>query len=151
MTCSQTGSSCAGDYPCLISTVALITVIFYFDPSTKSATSAFRTVTAPPEINGRAAETFVELNQRVEEGQPLFRLDSAEQEAEIETARRLIAEIEAPWSWPSPGSQEADGRIVQARGALQQAMDEFEARVEANRKSAGSIAEREVERMARAG
>ena len=133
---------------CLILTVSLITTIFYFHPSTKSATSVFRTVTVLPQINGRVAETFVELNQRVEEGQPLFRLDSAEQEAEIQTARRRIAEIEAAMVVAKSRLQEADGRIVQARGALQQAMDEFEARSEANRKSAGSIAEREVERMA---
>jgi multidrug resistance efflux pump len=132
---------------CLILTVALITTIFYFHPSTKSATSVFRTVTVLPQINGRVAETFVELNQRVEEGQSLFRLDSTEQEAEIETARRRIAEIEAAIMVAKSRLQEADGRIIQARGALQQAVDEFQARSEANRKSPGSIAEREVERM----
>jgi len=132
---------------CLILTVALITTIFYFHPSTKSATSVFRTVTVLPQINGRVAETFVELNQRVEEGQPLFRLDSTAQEADIETARRRIAEVEAAMVVAKSRLAEAEGRIVQARGALQQATDEFEARAEANRKSAGSIAEREVERM----
>ncbi len=132
---------------CLILTVALITTIFYFHPSTKSATSVFRTVTVLPQINGRVAETFVELNQQVEEGQPLFRLDSTAQEADIETARRRIAEVEAAMVVAKSRLAEAEGRIVQARGALQQATDEFEARAEANRKSAGSIAEREVERM----
>ena len=43
---------------------------------------------------------------------------------------------------------EAEGRIVQARRALQQAKDELTARSEANRLSAGAVAEREVERMA---
>ncbi len=132
---------------CLILTVALITTIFYFHPSTKSATSVFRTVTVLPQINGRVAETFVELNQQVEEGQPLFRLDSTAQEADIETARRRIAEVEAAMVVAKSRRSEAEGRIVQARGALQQATDEFEARAEANRKSAGSIAQREVERM----
>ena len=132
---------------CLILTVALITTIFYFHPSTKSATSVFRTVTVLPQINGRVSETFVELNQRVEEGQPLFRLDSTAQEADIETARRRIAEVEAAMVVAKSRLAEAEGRIVQARGALQQATDELEARAEANRKSAGSIAEREVERM----
>ena len=132
---------------CLILTVALITTIFYFHPSTKSATSVFRTVTVLPQINGRVAETFVELNQRVEEGQSLFRLDSTAQEADMETARRRIAEVEAAMVVAKSRLAEAEGRIVQARGALQQATDEFEARAEANRKSAGSIAEREVERM----
>jgi multidrug resistance efflux pump len=42
---------------------------------------------------------------------------------------------------------EADGRIVQARGALQQAVDELTARAEVQRRSPGSIAEREVERI----
>ena len=38
----------------------------------------FRTVTVMPETKGRVAETFVDINQRVEKGQPLFRLDSSE-------------------------------------------------------------------------
>jgi hypothetical protein len=80
---------------CLILTLSLITTIFYFHPATKAATSVFRTVTVMPEKSGRVAETFVELNQRVKAGQPLFRLDSTEQEAAAETARRKIAEVEA--------------------------------------------------------
>ncbi len=132
---------------CLILTISLITTIFYFHPSTKSATSVFRTVTVLPQINGRVVETFVDLNQRVKEGQPLFRLDSTEQEAEVETARRKITEVEAAMVVAKSQLAEADGRIVQARGALQQAKDELEARAKANRLSAGSIAEREVERM----
>ena len=42
---------------------------------------------------------------------------------------------------------EADGRIVQARGMLQQALEEFEARSKANSKTASTFAEREVDRM----
>ena len=49
---------------CLILTISLITTIFYFHPSTKAATSVFRTVTILPETNGRVAEVFVEINQR---------------------------------------------------------------------------------------
>jgi multidrug resistance efflux pump len=41
---------------------------------------------------------------------------------------------------------EADGRIVQARGGLQQATDEFRARAEVQKRSPGSVAERDVER-----
>ncbi|MBK5964756.1 secretion protein HlyD [Thiocystis minor] len=132
---------------CLILTLSLITTIFYFHPSTKAATSVFRTVTILPETSGRVAETFVDINQRVAEGQPLFRLDSTQQEAAVETARRKIAETEAAMVVAKSQLAEADGRIVQSRGALQQAIDEFAARSEANRKSAGTIAEREVGRM----
>ena len=131
---------------CLILTLSLITTIFYFHPSTKAATSVFRTVTILPERNGRVDETYVEINQRVKAGQPLFRLDTTEQEATIETARRKIAEIEAGMIVAKSQLAEADGRIVQARGGLQQATDEFRARAEVQRRSPGSVAERDVER-----
>jgi multidrug resistance efflux pump len=132
---------------CLILTLSLITTIFYFHPATKAATSVFRTVTVLPETSGRVAETFVDLNQRVEAGQPLFRLDSTAQEAAVDTARRKIAEIEATMGTAKFQLAEAEARIVQARGALQQATDERERRAEVQRKSPGSIAEAEVERI----
>lgn len=132
---------------CLILTLSLITTIFYFHPSTKAATSVFRTVTVLPETSGRVAETFVDLNQRVEAGQPLFQLDSTAQEAAVDTARRKIAEIEANMGTAKFQLAEAEARIVQARGALQQATDERERRAEVQRRSPGSIAEAEVERI----
>jgi len=131
---------------CLILTLSLITTIFYFHPATKAATSVFRTVTLLPETSGRVAETFVELNQRVEEGQPLFRLDSTAQEAALDTARRKVAEVEAKMIVAKSQLAEADARIVQARGSLEQATDEFTARAEVQRRSPGSVAERDVER-----
>jgi multidrug resistance efflux pump len=106
----------------------------------------FRTVTVLPERSGRVAETYVDINQRVTAGQPLFRLDSTEQEAAVETARRKIAEIEAAMIVAQSQLAEADGRIVQARGGLQQATDEFRARAEVQKRSPGSVAERDVER-----
>jgi multidrug resistance efflux pump len=132
---------------CLILTVCLITTIFYFHPSTKSATSVFRSVAVLPQISGRVAETFVELNQRVEKGQPLLRLDSSEQEADIETARRRITEIEASIVVARSRLAEADGRIIQAQVTLEQALDEYEARSEANLRNRGTFSEREVDRM----
>ena len=131
---------------CLILTVSLITTIFYFHPSTKAATSVFRTVTILPETSGRVAEAFVDINQRVEAGQPLFRLDSTAQTAAVETARRRIAEVEAAMVAAKSQLAEAEGRIAQARGSLEQAEDEFKARSDVQRRSPGSISEREVER-----
>jgi multidrug resistance efflux pump len=131
---------------CLMLTITLITTIFYFHPSTTSAVSVFRTVTILPETNGRVAETFVEINQRVEEGQPLFRLDATAQEAAVDTARRRIAEVEAAAVVAQARRAEAEGRIVQADGALRQALDEFETRAELARRNPDAIAEREVER-----
>jgi multidrug resistance efflux pump len=132
---------------CLLLTLSLITTIFYFHPSTKAAVAVFRTVTVLPETSGRVAETFVELAQRVEEGQPLFRLDSTLQEAAVEISRRKIAEIDAAAVTAKSKLAEAEARIGQARGGLKQAVDEFERREEIQTRSPGSIAEAEVERM----
>jgi multidrug resistance efflux pump len=131
---------------CVILTVSLITTIFYFHPSTSAAVSVFRTVTILPEVNGRVAETFVDINQHVEEGQPLFRLDTTEQEAAIETARRRIAEVDAAITVAQSQLAEAEGRIRQARGSLQQALDEYETRAELMRRNASAISQREVDR-----
>jgi multidrug resistance efflux pump len=106
----------------------------------------FRTVTILPETSGRVAETFVEINQRVEAGQPLFRLDSTAQKAAVDAARLKIAEIEADIVVAQSQLEEADGKIVQARGSLQQAQDEYDTRAELERRSPGAIAAREVER-----
>src|SRR5450432_4278246 len=80
---------------CLVLAVCLITVIFYHHPSTTNATLFFRTVPIVPETNGRVAEVYVGLNSPIAKGAPIFRLDSSKQEADVETARRKIAEIEA--------------------------------------------------------
>ena len=61
------------------------------------------------------------MNDKVEAGQPLFRLDSSEQEAALETARRRIAEIDAEMAVAQTELAAADGLIDQAKGAYQQA------------------------------
>ncbi|WP_374302338.1 HlyD family secretion protein [Paracoccus sp. (in: a-proteobacteria)] len=131
---------------CLILTVSLITTIFYFHPSTHAAISVFRTVTILPETNGRVAETYVGINEIVEAGQPLFKLDDTEQRAEVETLTRQIAEIEASRAIVEANLREAEGRIVQAEGALTQANDEYQTRLGLLNRGAGAIAERDVQR-----
>jgi multidrug resistance efflux pump len=131
---------------CVMLTVALITTIFYFHPSTSSAVSVFRTVTILPETNGRVAETYVGINQRVTAGQPLFRLDAREQKAAIATAERQIAEVDAEARVARSQLAEAEGRIVQARGALKQAQDEYDTRAELMRRNPNAISQREVDR-----
>ena len=131
---------------CVILTLALITTIFYFHPSTNSAVSVFRTVTILPERGGRVAETYVDINQRVTAGQPLFRLDDAEQRAAIETADRRIAEVDAAARVAKAQLAEAEGRIAQARGSLRQAQDEYDTRAELLRRNSNAIAQRDVDR-----
>src|SRR5918993_1086114 len=80
---------------CLILTVGLITVIFYNHPSTTNVTLFFRTVPIVTEAVGRVSEVHVDMSGPVIKGAPLFTLDSATQQAAVETARRKIAEADA--------------------------------------------------------
>src|SRR3954462_3651368 len=47
---------------CLMLAVSLITVIFYFHPSTTNVTGFFRTIPILPEASGRVSEIYVGLN-----------------------------------------------------------------------------------------
>src|ERR1700726_5285701 len=100
---------------CLMLTVSLITMIFYFHPSTSSATLFFRTVPILPEASGRVAEVNVSFSAPVSKGDVIFRLDSSKQEAALEAAKRKIAEVDAAMV-----SAEAD--VTKAETQIQEAM-----------------------------
>jgi multidrug resistance efflux pump len=130
---------------CLILTVTLITTIFYFHPSTAAVNSVFRTVTILPETNGRVAEVFVELNQRVKEGQPLFRLDNTEQQVQLKTAKARLAELEAAEARAVAQLAEAEAQVAAARSNLKQAQDEYDTRADLFSRNPNAIPERQVE------
>jgi multidrug resistance efflux pump len=132
---------------CLLLTISLITLIFYYHPSTKDASTVFRTVTILPETTGRVAEVFVGVNAKVKAGDPLFRLDSSEQEAARETAQRQIAEADAEAAVAQTELAAADGLIQQAQGAYQQALDELETKQQLIAKNANVVSVREIERL----
>lgn len=132
---------------CVMLTVLLITIIFYYHPSTTSATSFFRTVPILPETNGRVSEVYVKLTGEIEKGQPIFKLDSTEQEAAVEVGKRRIAEVEASMAMATADIAVAEGQIQQARGALKQFVDELRVKQQlADRKSA-AVTPREIERL----
>ena len=56
-----------------------------------------------------------------QQGEVLFRLDSAKQEAALLTARRKIAETDAAMLAAEADIQKAEGQLQEAKGALQQA------------------------------
>jgi multidrug resistance efflux pump len=136
-----------GIVSCLLLTVALITLIFYFHPSTKSAVSFFRTVPILPEGAGRVAEVYVGLRDKVKAGQPIFRLDSTKQEAALETARRQVAETDAAIVVAQTDLAAADGKIREAEGAYKQALDELNTKTELQKRNPGTVAVREIERL----
>jgi multidrug resistance efflux pump len=136
-----------GIVSCLMLTIALITVIFYYHPSTNTVTSFYRTIPISPERIGRVAEIYAGLSDRVEQGAPIFRLDSSAQEAAAESARRRIAETDAAMVVARAEVLGADAQIEQARSSHQQALDELETKQELNRRGADIVARREIERL----
>ncbi len=130
---------------CIILTVSLITMIFYFHPSTSNATAAFRTVTILPEISGRVDQVYVTRNQKVNAGEPLFKLDSSQQKAALETAQKRIAEIDAEMLVAKSDLVAADARIKQAEAAFLQAKNDVNTQTELQRRNVA--ARNEVERL----
>lgn len=133
---------------CLIITVLLITTIFYFHPATTNVTLFFRTVPVVPETIGRVAEIFVPgYSGPVKKGDPLFRLDSSKQEAALETAKRKIAEVEAALAVAKADVIKAEGQVREAKGNVQQAQDELDTKLELQRRNAGVVAARDIEKL----
>lgn len=132
---------------CLMLTVALITVIFYFHPSTTTATLFFRTVPIIPETTGRVSQVHAEFSAPVKAGEVIFRLDSAKQEAAIETARRKIAEVDAALLAAQADILKADGQILEAKSAYQQASDELDTKRELQKRNPGIVPQRDIEKL----
>ncbi|MGA7786900.1 MAG: HlyD family secretion protein [Xanthobacteraceae bacterium] len=132
---------------CLMLTVCLITLIFYFHPSTDSVTLYFRTVPILPETSGRVAKVYVDFSGPVKQGAPIFKLDSSKQEAAVETARRKIAEVEADIVAAKADIVKADAQIRESQSNYQQAVDELDTKQELQRRNSGTVPEREIERL----
>jgi multidrug resistance efflux pump len=132
---------------CLMLTVSLITMIFYFHPATDSATLYFRTVPILPEGSGRVAEVNVGFSQAVKKGDVLFRLDSSKQQAALETARRKVAEVDASMTTAQADVVKAEAQIQEARSNLQQAQDELDVKSELQRRNPGIVPQRDIEKL----
>ncbi|MDP3693345.1 HlyD family secretion protein [Bradyrhizobium sp.] len=136
-----------GIITCFMLAVALITMIFYFHPSTTSATLYYRTVPIVPEATGRVAEVHRDFSAPVKKGEVIFKLDSSKQEAALETARRKIAEIDAALLAAQADILKSEGQLQEAKGAYQQASDELETKRELQRRSPGMVPQRDIEKL----
>jgi multidrug resistance efflux pump len=132
---------------CLMLTISLITMIFYYHPSTTSAAIYFRTVPILPEGSGRVAEVNVGYSQAVKSGDVLFRLDSSKQQAAVETAKRKVAEVDASMASAKADVVKADAQIGEAKASLQQARDELDVKTELQRRNPGIVPQRDIEKL----
>jgi len=132
---------------CLMLTVSLITMIFYFHPATSSATLYFRTVPILPEGSGRVAEVNVKFTQAVKKGDVLFTLDASRQQAALETAKRKIAEVDAMMQTAQADVIKAEAQVGEAKANYQQAKDELEVKSELQRRNPGIVPQRDIDKL----
>ncbi len=132
---------------CLMLTVSLITMIFYFHPATDSATLYFRTVPILPEGSGRVAEVKVAFSQPVRKGDVLFTLDSSKQQAAFETAKRKVAEVDAAMMSAQSDVVKAEAQIQEARANYQQARDELDVKSELQSRNPGIVPQRDIDKL----
>ncbi|WP_170754863.1 HlyD family secretion protein [Ruegeria lacuscaerulensis] len=132
---------------CAILAVTLITVIFYFHPSTRNVSAAFRTITILSDRAGRVAEVYVANNEDVLAGEAIFRLDTTRQEAAAQTAQRRIEEIEAALGLTATEVASATARVEATEADLAQATSDLERRLELAERNNSVVSEQELERL----
>jgi multidrug resistance efflux pump len=81
----------------------------------------------------------------VKAGQPIFKLDSSEQEAALESARRRVAEVDAALQQAMSELEASEGRIVEAESSHQQALEELQTKLVLFERDV--VAQREVEKL----
>jgi multidrug resistance efflux pump len=134
---------------CVILTILLITVIFYFHPSTTNAISFFRSVPILPEGIGRVEEVYVGIRDKVKANQPLFKLDSTRQEAALDHARQRVLEVDAELEQAKAELLVTEGKIQEAQSAYYQATDELEVKSELLQRNSPAVSKREIEKVQR--
>jgi multidrug resistance efflux pump len=132
---------------CLMLTVSLITMIFYFHPSSTSATLYFRTIPILPEGAGRVAEVDIPVSAPVKRGDVLFRLDSSKQEAALETAKRKVAEVDAAQATAQADVAKTEAQIQEAKASYQQAKDELDVKKDLQHRNPGIVPQRDIEKL----
>jgi multidrug resistance efflux pump len=132
---------------CLMLTVALITLIFYYHPTSNTATLFFRTVPILPETNGRVSEVHVDFSAPVKKGEVIFKLDSSKQEATMEMARRKIAEVDAAMLSAQADVLKTDAQIQQAQSDYQQASDELNVKRDLQQRNPGIVPQRDIDKL----
>jgi multidrug resistance efflux pump len=129
---------------CTVLAVTLITVIFYYHPTTSNITSLFRTVTILTDTGGRVEEVYVRNNQTIQAGDPIFRLDTTRQRAAAETALRQIDEIDAAAVVAGSEFDVAQGNVRTAEAALLNAEDDLVRREQMRQRNATVVSDQEI-------
>lgn len=132
---------------CAMMTITLITIVFYFHPTTSNVTSFFRTLTIVSTSAGRVEEVMARNNQTVAAGDPLFRMDSSSEDAAAETARRQIEEVDAALALAIPERAAATGALEQAQATYRQTEEDLNRRETLLAEGSSAVTQREVDTL----
>jgi len=133
---------------CAILAISLVTLIFYYHPSTTNATPMFRTVSIMPEKSGRVQHVFVENHQHIKAGTALFNMYDESQVAAIETAKAQILQVEAEFITAYAQHAVAISLVERDKSTYQRSLHEYERKKTLAAKGGNIISESEVEKLA---
>jgi multidrug resistance efflux pump len=132
---------------CLILTILLITVVLYNHPASKNVNALFRTISIFAETGGRVSEVYVGYNQKVKKGDKLFKLDGRRQEADIDTAKARIAEVDAAFVTAKADLLTSKGKLEEAKSDYKQALDEYNTKQTLYQRNPDVVATRELDKL----
>ena len=132
---------------CLMLTVTLITIVFYYHPSTTNAGPYFRTIPLLPEGGGRVEEVFVKNGDAVAAGDPVFSLLDSAQVANVNLAESQLDQVASAFAQAEVQLAGAQATLVQAESALAQAKNELAKKSELASRGQQLISKIELERL----
>jgi len=133
---------------CIILAISLVTLIFYYHPSTTNATPMFRTVSIMPEKSGRVQHVFVENHQLVKAGTPLLSMYDESQVAAIEQAKAQIKQVESEFATAYAQLAVSIGNVEKAESAYMRSKHEYDRKQELAQQGRNIISESEVQKLA---
>lgn len=133
---------------CLLLSLGLFTLIFYYHPSTTNAAPMYRTIAILPETNGRVEHVFVKNHQKVKVGTPLFSMYDESQIAAIEQAKAQVSQVESEFSTAVAQLTVAKSNAIQAESSYNRSKNEYDRKKQLAAKGKNIISESEVQRLA---
>ncbi|AML52291.1 HlyD family secretion protein [Falsihalocynthiibacter arcticus] len=132
---------------CAILTLTLITIIFYYHPSTTNVSSFYRTISILPESNGRVSEIYVTTGQEVKQGDPIFKIDDSTQVANLEAAISAVAEIDAALVLVVSQLAVAEATIAQAKASRDQTANELQRKQDIFKRNPDVVTDKELDSL----
>lgn len=132
---------------CVLLTILLLTMIFYFHPTTKDVVMAFRTLTILPETPGRVASVNVENHDHIKAGDIIFTLENHTQKAAVVAAQTRLAEVKAEIKVAGADLRSAEFRVDNSEASLEFAEIELQRVEDLTARGSSAVSERDMDQM----